>query len=79
MNPSNCYQQTFGKCHQRSIWSAGGLNAAEQLGIDEWPKMQRTLTSNIGYGAERTHFIRGFYNESLVEGLGLATRIPGMA
>lgn len=46
-------------------WQAGGLNAAEQLGIFEWPKLRATITRNIGHTQGRTGLVRGFFNESL--------------
>uniref|UniRef100_A0A7S3AJK4 Uncharacterized protein n=1 Tax=Haptolina ericina TaxID=156174 RepID=A0A7S3AJK4_9EUKA len=62
--------------HARSAaWGAGGLNAAKLLNITSWKVLQAVLTRNIGYAAEKTHFLRGFYNESLANGAALARRL----
>ena len=55
-------------------WHAGGLNAAVVAGKSDWPSLQAQLVRNINFDPERTHFIRGFYNESLTEGPVLARR-----
>ena len=61
-------------------WLAGGLNAAEQLGVADWETLCRTLVRNIVGGdeallpSERVHMVRGFYNESLAGGRRFAAR-----
>ena len=61
--------------HQRSAaWSAGGLNAAKLLNLTSWSTLQPVLKRNIGYSPDKLHFVRGYYNESLVEGAVLARR-----
>jgi hypothetical protein len=51
--------------HQKDrAWLAGGLNAAEHLGIRDWPSLEKNLTDAIGYPG-RTHLVRGFYHKSL--------------
>jgi len=62
-------------------WLAGGLNAAEQLGVSDWETLCNTLVRNIvGAGAnmllppESVTMVRGFYNESLAGGRRFAAR-----
>lgn len=63
-------------------WLAGGLNAAEQMGVADWPTLCQTLIRNIAGGSpsdplvpsERVHMVRGFYNESLMGGRRFAAK-----
>ena len=58
-----------------SAWHGGGLNTSKLMGVTDWPTLQQRLKRNIGYDPQRTHLIRGFYNESLREGRALARRL----
>lgn len=63
------------KSHQRdSQWAQGGLNASSIMRAPDWPALRHTLTRNVGYARDKTHFVRGFYNDSLREGARLARR-----
>lgn len=55
-------------------WAKGGLNATQLLRAPDWPSLRRRLTANVGHARNKTHFIRGFYNESLRGGPDLARR-----
>ena len=69
-NPSNMTSK-----HRRDpMWQMGGLNAASVLNTPSWSELQAVLTRNIGHGAGRTHFIRGFFNNSLANAADLARR-----
>ena len=64
------------KSHERDKqWHAGGLNVARLMGISSWPQLQEAIVRNIGHAPERTHLVRGFYNESLREGRSLSQRL----
>ena len=56
-------------------WQAGGLNAAKMLNVTDWPTLRDVLTRNVGHPPEKTHFVRGFYNESLANAAAVARRL----
>ena len=56
-------------------WQPGGLNATAMMGASDWPNLRATLLGNVGHTEHRTDLIRGFYNESLVDGSAFARRM----
>ena len=60
--------------HDRN-WHAGGLNVARSMGIHDWHKLHDAILRNIESGSNRTHLVRGFYNESLVGGIALRQQL----
>ena len=49
--------------HYNRAWRAGGLNAAEQLGIFDFPTLSKYIVDKVRFG--RTTLVQGFFNESL--------------
>ena len=70
--PSEDGAQLAPQHRQNRAWRAGGLNAAEQVGISSWTELQAHIVKNVGYG--RTVLIRGFFNESLAPARHAAQR-----
>jgi len=60
---------------KNSAWQPGGLNATAQLHAPSWADLEVSLLRNLGHSDRETHFIRGFYNESLSEGAAFARRL----
>ena len=56
-------------------WQPGGLNASAVMQASDWPSLRTQMIRNIGYSEHKAHLIKGFYNESLVDGAQLARRL----
>eukprot|EP00966_Prymnesium_polylepis_P336814 7391763-Prymnesium_polylepis.1 len=72
--PFEAAEQMMARHRADPAWQAGGLNAAAALGVSGWDALRAALVRNIGYAAEKTHLVKGFFNETLSTGAELARR-----
>jgi hypothetical protein len=59
--------------HRRNrAWQAGGLNAAERIGIKSWPELRDHIVKHVRYAPNKTVLVRGWFNETLAPANKLA-------